>query len=101
MRFQSFFMLITDQLFFFACGHQRVGERADFGLRSISVLALIVVVMHEHHQPRAVARLRVLEHLFVVDRVTERGDRAAADHHVNAFRLAGAIVVQQKLGHFG
>src|SRR5262245_4351256 len=57
--------------------------------------------MHQHQQPRAVARLRVLEHLFVADGVAERGDLAAADHHGNAFRLARAIVVQQKPGHFG
>ena len=60
--------------------HERIGERADFRLWPIGVLALVVIVMHQHHQPHAVARLGVFEHLFVAYRVAERrkgGDRSS------------------------
>ena len=49
----------------------------------------------------AVARLRVFEHLLIAVRVAEGGVRPAADHHVNAFRLAGGVVEQHQLGLFG
>ena len=68
MRFQSFFMLMTDQPFFFASGHQRVGEGSNLGVRSVSVFSFVVVMMNQHHEPRAVAPLRVsLAILLVAD----------------------------------
>ena len=65
MRFQSFFMLITVQPFLFRLGHQRVAERADVRFRAVGKFALRIIVMHQHHQPRAAAGLRLLQHLLV------------------------------------
>jgi hypothetical protein len=42
----------------------------------------------------------VFEHLPVTGRIAERRVRSAADHQVDAFRLAGVVVVEQKLGFF-
>jgi len=44
--------------------------------------------MHQHHQPRAIARLRVLQHL--------RSHGAPADDEMNALRLTRLVVVQQE-----
>ncbi len=51
------------------------GFRAsDFGLSSIRV-----VVEHQHREPRAIARLRVFEHLLIAGRVAEGGDQPAPE----------------------
>jgi hypothetical protein len=49
---------------------QRLGKRTDFDIgqplgRTISVLALVVIVQHDHRQTGPVARLGVREHLPV------------------------------------
>src|SRR5262249_59692984 len=56
---------------------ERRGEGADLGVgqparRTVGVLALRIVVEHEHREPYAVAGSRVLEHLPIADRVAER-----------------------------
>src|SRR5262245_39174945 len=81
---------------------QRLREGADLGhgqplRRAVGVLPLVVVVQHQHLQPRARAGTGPLQHLAVAGRVAERRDRPAADHQVNAFRLAGLVVIEQEL----
>ena len=70
MRFQSFFILITTQVFFVAFGQERLGERADTGIRkscgwAIRVFTLCIVVQDEHHQPCFITRLRPFQHLGI------------------------------------
>ena len=77
--FQSSFMLIDGPAVLLRLGHERVAERADLRLRAVGELAHCVVVMHQHHQPRAAAGLRPLQHLLIAVRVAERGDGPAAD----------------------
>ena len=82
---------------------QRLGERADLGVRqavrgAVGVLALGVVVEHQHHQPRAVAGAGPLEHLAVAVGVAERGVGPLADEQVDADRLAGLVVDEEQLG---
>lgn len=60
-----------------------------------------VVVVHEHHEPGAVAGLGVLEHLLIACRVAEGRHSAPPDHQVDADRLANLVVDQQHLGHLG
>ena len=72
--------------------HERVAERADLRLGAVGELAYRVVVMHEHHQPRAIACPGPLQHLLIAIRVTERGDRAAADVRVDADWFASLVV---------
>ena len=67
----------------------------------IGVFAVGVVVKHEHFQPQAIACAGVFQHLAVAGRVAERGDRPAADHEVNALRLAGIVVVDKELRLLG
>ena len=55
---------------------------------------------HEHFQPQAVAGPSVFQHLLVTGGVAKRGDRAAADHEVNALSLAGVVVVEEELRFF-
>ena len=81
-------------------------ESADLGVRqplgrTVGVLALCIVVQDEHCEPLAVAGLRVLQHLPVTDRVTERGIGPASDHEVDALWLAGVVVVQEQLRLLG
>ena len=69
---------------------QHPASRAGVGQalrRSIRVFALRVVVQHDHREPRAVARLRVFQHLPVADRIADGYAGPAADQ---AFlRLSG------------
>src|SRR5262249_10946777 len=63
-------------------------ERADLTVGQplrgpVGILALVVVVQHQHLQPRACAGAGVLQHLAVTGRVAERRVRPAADHEVN------------------
>jgi hypothetical protein len=44
---------------------------------------------------------KVCQHLPVAGRIAEGDDRAAADHHMNAFGLSRKVVVQQQLGLLG
>ena len=44
----------------------------DLRVRVIGKLALGVVVVHEHHQPRAVADLRPFQHLLIAVRINPR-----------------------------
>src|SRR6266550_662177 len=73
-------------------GHERVTERADLRLCAVGKLAHRVIVMHEHHQARAVASLRPLQHLLIAVRVAERGDGTAADVRVDTDWFAGLVV---------
>ena len=77
-----------------------IGRRQAFG-RTIGVLSFGVVVEHQHHQPRAVARSSILQHLLIAGRVTERSVRPTANHEVNALGLACKVVIQQEFGLFG
>src|SRR6516225_5825774 len=85
---------------------ERLSKGADLRIgkslrRTVGVFALRVVVEQEHHQPSAVARPRVLQHLSVTGRVAKRCTRATADLQVNALRFTGVVVVQKKLWFFG
>ena len=60
--------------------------------RTVSVLALGVVVQHQHREARAVARAGPLQHLAIAVGVAERGVRPLADEQVDADRLAGLVV---------
>src|SRR5262245_51192835 len=66
---------------------ERGGERADLGGgqaqgRAIGILALLVVVQHQHHQPLAAAGTGIFQHLAVAVRVAECRIGPAADHQV-------------------
>jgi hypothetical protein len=72
---------------------KRLSEGADLGVRqalrrTVGIFALRVVVQHEHHQPRTVARPRVLQHLPIPSRVGERRIGTPTNHQVNALGLA-------------
>jgi hypothetical protein len=54
----------------------RIGESLR---RAIGVFVLHIVVQHQHHQPRAIACSRVLQHLPIAGRVAKCRARAAAD----------------------
>ena len=56
---------------------------------------LVVVVQHQHGKARAVAGLRVLQHLFVAGQITEGGVGPKPDHEVDAFGFAGIVIVKQ------
>ena len=77
MRFQSFFMLMTVQPFFFASAISASLNVPICESRAVGELAHGVVMMHEHHQPRAAAGLRPFQHLPVAVRVAEGGDGPA------------------------
>src|SRR5271168_2844361 len=56
---------------------KRRREGADLSIgqalrRTVGVFPLPVVMQHQHHQPRTVARSGVFQHLSVPGRVTER-----------------------------
>src|SRR6516165_8814085 len=71
---------------------ERLRKGADLGIGK-SLLALRVVVQHEHHQSRAVACPRVLKHLSVTGRVAKCRVRTTANLQVNTFGLSRIIVV--------
>src|SRR5262245_26071511 len=78
---------------------ERGREGADLAVgqalrRPVGVFAGGVVVQHQHLEPRAGAGAAPFQHLAVAGRVAERRDRPTADHQVNAFRLAGLVVVE-------
>jgi hypothetical protein len=50
---------------------------------------------HQHLQPRTIASSGVFEHLPIAIRIAERRIWAPPDHQVNAFGLAGLVVVQE------
>jgi hypothetical protein len=71
------------------------------GLRgTIGVFTACVVVQHDHRRAYAVDRLGVLQHLPVTGRVAEGGAGASADLEMDAFGLAGVVVVKQELRLF-
>src|SRR5271166_2518961 len=85
---------------------ERLSEGADLGVGkalrgTVGIFALRVVMQHEHRKPRAVAALRVFEHLLVAGRIAEGCARTAADHQMDAFRLARVVVVQEQLRLLG
>jgi hypothetical protein len=43
----------------------------------------------------------VFQHLLIADRIAERGNRPAADHHMDALDLFRVIAIKQKLRRFG
>src|SRR4030095_10968143 len=64
---------------------ERLREGAALGVgrplgRSVAILARRIVVQHEHREPRAIARLRILQHLLIAGRVAERRARPARKH---------------------
>src|SRR5271166_2779862 len=63
-------------------GLRHKGVRKGTHLRSwsVGILPHIIVMMHQHHQPRTTAVLRVLEHLLIAGRVAEGRHRSASDH---------------------
>ena len=83
-----------------------LGERADFRVGqpvsgTVRIFAFCIVVQDEHRDPRAVARLGIFEHLLVAGRVAEGDVGAAADHKMDAFGLAGIVVIEHELRFFG
>ena len=57
--------------------------------------------MNQQHEPRAVARLRVFQHLFVAVRVAECSDRTPSDYEMDSFGLTGLVVIEEQLGLLG
>src|SRR5271168_282589 len=85
---------------------QCLGEGADLGVGqpqrgTVGVLALCIVVQDDHRESRAVAGLRVFQHLPVAGRVAERGIRPASDHQVDALWFARVVVVEQQFWLLG
>ena len=79
---------------------KRLGEGADLAggkplCRPVGVFAFRIVMHHQHHQPRTIAGPGVFKHLPVAIRIAERRVWPPADHQVNAFGLAGLVVVQE------
>src|SRR5262249_35210151 len=61
---------------------ERLGERTDLGVwqslcRAVGVLALGIIMQHEHREPRTITGTCVLQHLSVARRVAERSARTA------------------------
>jgi hypothetical protein len=78
-----------------------VSVPADSGLRRPIGVFRGVVVQQQHLEPGAGAGRGPLQHLPVAGGVAERGIGPTADHQVNAFGLAGVVVVQQQLRLLG
>src|SRR6516225_5536946 len=82
---------------------ERLSKGADLRIgkslrRTVGVFALRVVVEQEHHQPSAVARPRVFEHLPVTGRVAKRCTRATANLQVNASGLPALLSFKRSFG---
>src|SRR5262245_14418183 len=94
MCFQSFFMLITVQPFFFASSY-RAGVTAPTLLLgrpcagTVGVLAHGVVVQHKHVPTARPPGPCVLQHLAVAGRVAKR--RIGAPNEVNFFGLPALL----------
>src|SRR5579863_7779387 len=78
------------------------GKTADFGAgqalsRTVGVLSLAIVVQDEHREPDALAGLGILEHLPIAGRIAEGELRPAPDYEMDAFGLAGVVVVDEEL----
>src|SRR6266481_1485565 len=85
---------------------ERLRERADFRVRqpfsgTVRILSLCIVVQHKHREPRAVSSFGVLEHLSVTGRVAEGSERPAANHQMDALRLARVVIVQKQFRFLG
>src|SRR5512132_1889835 len=74
-----------------------VGNASSARATGGAVLALRIVVQHQHYQPRAVAGLRPLQHLAIAAGVAERRLRPLADGQIDALGLAGVIVDEKDL----
>ena len=77
IRFQSFFMLMTNQPFVLGFVVEGLREGADLRVRqsvcrAVGVFADGVIVQHDHHQRCAAAGLGVLQHLLVSGGIPER-----------------------------
>src|SRR5437763_12625386 len=75
-------------------GHERVGKCTDLRLRAVGELARSVVVMHQHHQPRAAAGLGPFQHLLIAVRIAKRRDGPAADVLIDADRFPGLVIYE-------
>src|SRR5271156_2729799 len=81
--------------------HQRFGESPDVRIRTtagwpIGVLAVSVIVMHQHHQSSAVTRLRPFQHLLIAGGIAEGRVGPLADEHVDADGFSRAIVNEER-----
>src|SRR5215813_2916336 len=66
---------------------ERLGEGTALGVwqslcRAVGVLALGIIMQHEHREPRTITGTCVLQHLSVARRVAER---SVIDHQMDAF----------------
>src|SRR5580658_9202309 len=80
--------------------HQSLGKSADVSIRktaarAIGVLARCVVVMHQHHQVRAIARLRPFQHLGIASGIAEGRGWMLADEKIDADGLARTVINEE------
>src|SRR5690606_32975399 len=92
----------NDPSVFLRLVHKRLRESADVRVReaaggAVGVLALLIVVVDEHHQALPVPGLGPLEHLLVARRVAERGVRTLADEKVDSHGLTYLIIDEENL----
>src|SRR5262245_32509795 len=76
------------------CANLAVGQALG---GTVGIFPRRIVVKHDHRQAQAVAVPRVLQHLPIAIRIAEGDGRPPPDHEVNAFGLAGIVVVQEEL----
>src|SRR5262249_53050862 len=87
--------------FLFRLAIKRLSEGADFGGWqslgwAVGVFTICVIVHDQHHQPRAIAGVGVLEHLPVAVRIAKGRARPTANHQMDALGLASLVVIQEK-----
>src|SRR5262249_14382073 len=88
-------------VFLFGLVIERLSESADLAgrqslRRAVGIFAICVIVHDQHHQPRAIAGARVLEHLPVAVRIAKGRARSTANHQMNALGLARLVIVQEQ-----
>ena len=90
-------MSTTVQPFAFASSHA-LSSLPDLRRAVVGIFARGIGVVHDAGEARAASRHGPLQHLLVAVGIAEREDRAAADEHVDADRLARAVVDELDLG---
>ena len=99
-------MLMTVQPCFLRLFIEFLREGAHLGIgkslgRPVGVFTLVIIVQHQHCEPRPIARFGVFQHLSVAGRIAESGIGPKPDHEVDALGFAGVVVVEQQLGVLG